>query len=216
MKPTANNKTVYILLTRTDTLFSRFIANITGNEYTHAALSLDYELTQLYSFGRLYAYIPWIGCFKREETAAGVYKRFPDSPCALFELKVNELSYDAINARICEIARESSRYRYNVIGLFGNYINKPIRRERRYFCSEFVADTLIRGDALRLRRDPALIRPSDFMEMVEFKRIYSGTLESLDEYIKQNECDNFKLKEELNKPLYTAVFNILRSRFKRA
>jgi hypothetical protein len=190
------NKKVYILLTRTNTLISRLIATVTGTRYTHAALSLDYRLTRLYSFGRLYTYYPFIGRFKHEQTSSGVYGRFRRSPCALFELQVSETSYDAICARIAEILRQRDRYKYNIIGLLGNYVGRPIRRKYRYFCSEFVADTLIRGDALRLNRDPALVRPSDFLEMVELKPVFYGTIETLEDFIKRID-DNAEFVGEL-------------------
>ena len=45
-------KDIYILLTKCDTLFSKAIYKITRAEYTHASISLDRELTKLYSFGR--------------------------------------------------------------------------------------------------------------------------------------------------------------------
>lgn len=180
------NKKVYILLTRTNTLISRLIATVTGTRYTHAALSLDYRLTRLYSFGRLYTYYPFISRFKHEKTSSGVYGRYRRSPCALFELQVSETSYDAICARIAEILRHRDRYKYNIIGLLGNYVGRPIRRKYRYFCSEFVADTLMRGDALRLNRNPALVRPSDFLEMAELKPVFSGTIETLEDFIKRS------------------------------
>ncbi len=185
MRDCEKSKSVYILLTRTDTFMSRIIAAVTQARYTHASLSLDYGLNRMYSFGRLYAYFPFIGCFKREETTSGVYARFRRSPCVLFELKVTETSYNAICAHIGELERHASRYKYNLLGLFTNYIGLPVRREHHYFCSEFVADTLVRGDALRLARDPSLVRPSDFLEMVELKPVFAGTIETLDEFIRQ-------------------------------
>lgn len=38
-------KEIYILLTKSDTLFSKAIYRITRAEYTHASISLDRELT---------------------------------------------------------------------------------------------------------------------------------------------------------------------------
>lgn len=213
MNSTAKDKTVYIMLTRTDTFISKLIAVATRTKYTHAALSLDLSLTKLYSFGRLYAYIPWIGCFKHENTATGVYRRFRNSPCALFRLEVSESAYDAICARIREMTLDSGRYRYNIIGLFGNYIGHPIYRENYYFCSEFVADTLIRSDALRLSREPSLVRPNDFLEMGELKPVFFGTLASLREYLgcEQSERAGFSFPSA-----YAALLGGLRSIFSRA
>jgi hypothetical protein len=233
MQDSIKNKKIYILLTRTNTLISRIIATVTGTRFTHAALSLDYRLTRLYSFGRLYTYYPFIGRFKHEQTSSGVYGRFRRSPCALFELQVSEYSYDSISARIAELIRHRDRYKYNFIGLFGNYVGQPIRRKYHYFCSEFVADTLIRGDALRIRRDPALVRPSDFLEMVDLKPVFYGTIETLESFVNSDvdsvepvgelpevttagECEPVEGDRPTRQPIGIGMFISLISRLRRA
>ena len=50
------NKKIYIVLTRTNTILSRLIGFIEDDEYTHASISLDRGLSQMYSFGRKYSY----------------------------------------------------------------------------------------------------------------------------------------------------------------
>ena len=47
---------LYVVLTRTNTIISRLIHLFTQDEYTHAALALDRELTEMYSFARQYTY----------------------------------------------------------------------------------------------------------------------------------------------------------------
>ena len=43
---------LYIVLTRTNTVMSKLIQIFKNYEYTHAAISLDKGLNQMYSFGR--------------------------------------------------------------------------------------------------------------------------------------------------------------------
>ncbi|MDU5946686.1 MAG: hypothetical protein E6Z15_06375, partial [Paenibacillus macerans] len=43
-------RSVYILLTNTGTLFTRVIKGYTGAPYNHASISFDRELSELYSF----------------------------------------------------------------------------------------------------------------------------------------------------------------------
>ena len=45
-------KHIYILLTKTSSVFSRIIALFMGDKYTHSAISLDKNLDKMYSFGR--------------------------------------------------------------------------------------------------------------------------------------------------------------------
>jgi len=57
---------LYIVLTRPNTTISKLIKFIKKDEYTHAAISLDKELEQMYSFGRKHTYNPFIGKFNRK------------------------------------------------------------------------------------------------------------------------------------------------------
>ena len=61
------NRCLYIVLTRTNTVISKLIHVINNDEYTHAAIALDKELDHMYSFGRKYTFNPFIGVFKHEE-----------------------------------------------------------------------------------------------------------------------------------------------------
>ena len=47
-------KTIYILLTKSTTLCSKVVYLATRSEYTHAAISLDKNFDQLYTFTRKY------------------------------------------------------------------------------------------------------------------------------------------------------------------
>ena len=47
-----DERSIYILLTNTGTLFTRVIQTYTRAPYNHASISFDRELTELYSFGR--------------------------------------------------------------------------------------------------------------------------------------------------------------------
>lgn len=51
---------VYIVLTHTGTLLSKIIKNFTKDEFSHSSIALDVELKQMYSFGRLNPYNPFV------------------------------------------------------------------------------------------------------------------------------------------------------------
>lgn len=56
-------KKIYIVLTHTGTTLSKIIKNYTNDEFSHVSISLDSELKEMYSFGRLNAYNPFWGGF---------------------------------------------------------------------------------------------------------------------------------------------------------
>lgn len=46
-------KSIYIVLTKTNTALSRVIGVVTSDPYTHASISMDKKLDSLYTFSRL-------------------------------------------------------------------------------------------------------------------------------------------------------------------
>ena len=69
-------KKIYIILTHTGTTLSKIIKKYTKDEFSHVSISLDVKLENMYSFGRLKPYNPFIGGFVHEYINKGTYKRF--------------------------------------------------------------------------------------------------------------------------------------------
>ena len=92
-------KNVYILLIRTNTLFSRFISRITHASYTHASLGVNARGCDFYSFARKYSRLPLPGGFVNESLNSGLMGRHPQTPCALFSVTVP----DEVYASLCSI-----------------------------------------------------------------------------------------------------------------
>lgn len=176
----ANKKSIYILLTKTNTLFSSLVQNTTNASYTHAAIGLDRNFTRLYSFSRLFSPIPFICGLMQENIHSGVYARDGSIPAAVYELELDLDIYEAVEYRISEMLDERYRYRYNILGLAYNYLGQPHSRPYHYFCSEFVMDTLIQTSAITTDRRPCSVRPADFTSMPGLRLIYAGALENSD------------------------------------
>ena len=68
-------KEIYIVLTHTGTVLSRIIKDYTQDEFSHVSISLDKELKEMYSFGRLNPYNPFWGGFVQEGINFGTFKR---------------------------------------------------------------------------------------------------------------------------------------------
>ena len=54
---------IYFILSYTGTILSRLVRIFTKDEFCHVSLSLDKNLTKMYSFGRINPYIAFIGGF---------------------------------------------------------------------------------------------------------------------------------------------------------
>lgn len=171
-----NTTKIYIFLTRTNTVLSNIIHFFTKSEYTHAGISLDNNLDKLYSFSRVHKNNPFIGGFMHEDVRDGVYATKVDIPCAVYELEVNSLVYGNIKERIDLMLNEQKKYHYNIKGLIYYYFNKKKDRPYHYFCSEFVAETLLDSGATKHQMIPSLTKPKDLTFIPDLKLVFWGNI----------------------------------------
>ena len=133
---------VYLLLSRTDTLFARAMHGLTGNRYTHVSLALDRDLEQMYSFARRYEIAPLPAGFIRENLYDGVYGRSGTADSLVLELPVSQKAYDRIARRLEKMERRQLDYGYDVLGLALAWLGIAHQRRNKFVCSQFVAQTL--------------------------------------------------------------------------
>ena len=167
-------KKIYIVLTYTGTVLSRIIKIYTKDEFSHVSIALDKDLKQMYSFGRLNPYNPFIGGFIHEYINSGTFKRFKKTKAAIYSLKVKEEEYDTIYNTIKKIQEAEVPYKFNIIGLFAIALKLRIHKEHSFYCAEFVKYSLeSSGIETNL---PIMIRPESFKDLKNIKLEYKGKL----------------------------------------
>lgn len=150
-------RSVYILLTRSDTYFSRLIHLLTDEDYTHVSICLDADLQHFYSFGRKSDLFMFPAGFVQEDLQCGVFRRFHQMPCALYELQVPLTVYQQIKQRILLMQYTADIYHYNCLGVVLCKLEFAYQRRYHYFCSQFVADLLQRSGALEFSKAASLV-----------------------------------------------------------
>ena len=165
-------KTIYIVLTHTGTILSNIIKTYTKDEFSHVSISLDEELNDMYSFGRLHPYNPFWGGFVKEDIYSGTFKRFRKTKTAIFAVSVTEEQYMRIYYQIQQVQREN--YDFNVIGLFAIGFQKRIEMQHSFYCAEFVKYVLEQSGIPT--NTPDMVRPEDFKQMPGITQVYSGLL----------------------------------------
>lgn len=168
-------RTVYILLTRSGTWFSRLIHLATQDSYTHASIGLDGPTGPFYSFARKYEHFALPAGLVEEQVTA--HRRMV--PCCLYELKVSEDTYFRLRRRLRTMYARREEYGYNLLGTLTCYFNLSLRRRHHYFCSQFVADLLEESGALDLPKPPTLLRPADFCQVKGLRAVHQGFLEGI-------------------------------------
>lgn len=174
-------KTIYILLTRSDTYISRIINFLTNDRYTHVSISFDESLQPLYSFSRKYVSSPLPAGLRMEPLHKGFFKRYNQIPCALYALEVSEDIYTTALQKVEQMIAEASKYRFNVLGLVLCKLGISYHRKNCFFCSEFVSEVLERSHALSLPKDTSLMRPNDYTKISVLSCKFEGTLNNLTE-----------------------------------
>lgn len=171
-------KSIYILLMRSSTPLSRIVHLVSGDQYTHVSIAFNSALEPLYSSTRKNGEDMFPAGPCEEHLNKGYLKRHPSTPCALYRISVSD---DAFTKAQEEVERFMSEpgYAFNIAGLLFCMLGVPLRRERKYFCSQFVSEVLSNSGALQLPKEPCLMRPSDYAELLEGTCCFEGDLAQL-------------------------------------
>lgn len=167
-------KSIYILLTKSDTILSRIVHFVTNDIYTHASISFDVNLNTLYSSSRKNGRTLFPAGPCREYLNSGYYKRHKCIPCAVYELKVSDAVYEKAKWEVEQIMTNADQYRFNIIGLLMCQFNIPYHRKHYFFCSQFVSEVLYRSQAVNLPKDTSLMKPSDYTRLPEMLCCFQG------------------------------------------
>ena len=171
--------TIYILLTRSGTFLSNLVYLLTGDPFTHASISFDPTLQPLYSSARKNGETMFPAGPCREYFHRGFYQKHRQIPCALYALDVTQEHFEQAKREVCKIISHSDEYHFNILGLLLCKLNIPLRRRKKFFCSQFVAEILKRSDSLALPKVPSLMRPMDYTQLPEASCLFRGTLREL-------------------------------------
>ncbi len=167
-------KKIYIVLTYTGTILSKIIRIYTGAEYSHVSISLDKKLNKMYSFGRLNPYNPFIGGFVHEGIYIGTFNRFKKTKAEIYQIEVTNEQYNKIKQKIKNIEKNKDSYRFNLMGLAFAGVNHKYKRDKSFYCAEFVK--YLTDEAEIELNLPDVIRPIDFKTKTNLEILYTGSL----------------------------------------
>lgn len=172
-------KEIYILLTKTNTVISRTIGVVTKDPYTHASLSMNRELTELYSFGRIYKNNPLRAGFIQERFTDSIYEENLEANCAIYAIEITDEQYEKLGRDIEQMMLSKENLGYNALGVIGCAVGITPNRKNKYFCSEFVAEMLKNIEVLPDDIKSQQIKPSDFTELEISKLVFQGELKTV-------------------------------------
>lgn len=169
-----SEKELYIVLSQTGSVLSKLIKIYTHKPYSHSSISLQSDLSLMYSFGRIYPYFPLYGGFVKEGPSFGTFKRFPKTQVQVFSLKVSAEEYNCVSEIIEEMLSSDKRYRYNMLGVCYAAFGKKLNRKNCFYCSEFIAMLLKESHVRAADALGNVVHPVNFSELPGARMIYEG------------------------------------------
>lgn len=155
---------------------SKIVRFYTRYEYSHASISLDKNITKMYSFGRKNLYNIFDGGFVIENKHSKFYKKFKNTKCIILEISVTEKQYNKLSNILKNYENNKDIYKYDIIGVFLRPFNIRFNRKNYFYCTKFVKEVLESSNIYKFNSD--FIKPAYFMNIPNKKIIYSGKLMS--------------------------------------
>ena len=129
----ADTQVIYIVISQTGTIVSQILQIITKDKYNHVSISLNRELTQMYSFGRLHAYFPLPGGFINESIHEKLFACHPNTELLVIEVPVSKKQKERITALLTNMENNRQMYSYNLIGLLLAGVKYAIKSHNKYY-----------------------------------------------------------------------------------
>lgn len=150
-------KEIGLLFVRYPDPLSEFIRHICRGRFTHIALSTDSGMDQFYSFN-----FKGFAIETKEK-----YIRTGALDSCLYTFNISDVAQSIINNKIERFLEKREKLAYSRLGVVLSLIHIPINRENKYFCSEFVAETLKESKAIEIPKKPQLYLPNHIAKIMD-------------------------------------------------
>jgi len=189
-------KYIYIVISQTLTIPGKFIRKFTGGKYSHASISLDKDLNEMYSFARFHYQAPLIGGFTKESLTSLSLGKNEEVYVKIFEIPVTSYQYKKIKNNIKHFKENQKVYMYNLFALvfYPMKINFKIRDS--YVCTEFVSQTLINVGIKPDELSTCRYLPDRMVNILAEYELYNGSLQEYTKTVDHHDVENNYLERE--------------------
>jgi len=187
-------KEIYLVLSKRNTKIGKLIrlrANINflgyyeGQEYSHASLSLDDKLDNMYSFAREETHSLKSSLIK-EDIKTGIFKLSRDQNMVVFKIPVEKKQYDEVSSNVEEYWLKRDTLKFNVPSLVKMlFCGMGLKIDKHYTCSEWISTVLDKSGVKIFdpqtpkevkRRMPHNVRPFDYYTTLKNNIVYEGKI----------------------------------------
>lgn len=167
------NPKIYIILSRSGTLFARIIRFYTHKYYNHASLAFEPGAETVYSYGRRYPRLWFPGGFIIEGCHRGYFKLHPEMEIIVLEAEITPAQLEAVHAKLAPMIARPRAYKYQLSAVYYTMRHRPCDRLDKFVCSGFIAYAL--QGILPIREHYSQVMPCDFMKL-GLNVIYKGAV----------------------------------------
>lgn len=218
LKPNEKLYPVYVVVMHTGSVVSTVIKKATGDLYSHASISFNPSLTNMYSFGnKRIKGKAFANGFKKED----IHNEFFSSrniPYAMYMVPVTKEELVAMKKRLDYFVTNENKFSFDMIGLVKIFFGIADNPENRYFCSRFVMDVLNAGrPADPYTQEESLVKPQDLAETNFARYVMGGYLKDYNpktcayltkKLLAEEEVKRRKIKGVIGETVDTAVYDI--------
>ena len=174
---------IYIIISKTPTKFAYLIRKFGKVQYNHAAISMDPELKEIYSFARP-QYKGVLLAKLVHESYEGYTLGKTKAEGVIFEVSVTEEEYHWVAQTIVKMQNDSEVL-YNLFSVLLYPLTKGMETYKAYTCIEFVM-LILEHIGYSLERPRCKYKPDDLLNILDKKEIYKG---DIGKYLKQSSRD---------------------------
>lgn len=169
-----NKCPVFIVLTKGNSLLAKIIMGTTGDEFSHACIAFNPELTPIYSFGtkKIGPKVPEMGFVKTTPYSNVWFTNKSKVPYSIFITYVSSYNLEKMNRRLEYFTNNANDLKFSIMGLIRVFLHIKSPKRQHWFCSMFVAEILSAGKTLD--KDSSLYRPETLKDISDVEFLYSG------------------------------------------
>lgn len=162
-------RTLYVMISRTNTGIGKIIRYFTDFEYNHVSLSLDPNLEEWVSFARYVRDVPLAGGFVREN-AARFFASGTQMHVRIFRLEISESRFRILRNVFAQAGKPDCGLIYNTFGALASGVNLQFPVSGAYTCLEF-ANAVLEQSHCTIRQladslEPHLFYEGDLMALI--------------------------------------------------
>lgn len=174
---------IYVIISKTPTRFAYLIRRLGKVQYNHAAISMDPELKEIYSFARP-QYKGVLLAKLVHESYEGYTLGKTEADGIIFEVSVTEEEYHWVAQTIVRM-QDDTEVLYNLFSVLLYPFIKGMETYKAYTCIEFVM-FILEHIGYSLERPRCKYRPDDLLKILDKKEIYKG---DIGKYLEQSSRD---------------------------